>query len=188
MNVDEMSLINLFSPFGEIEYITMFLVHTYAFVQLSSVVETGRDKETLQWKLFSSPWVSICFSKSEFGPIVHCRNSVNGTLPFSHKVAINSGTGSKVVDNLRQERNHGITHGKLSIPSPGFSSNLERMHSSSNINLLGHANCMKTIGGGYDDIRASRLGSDLGATKLEVNELSVNSPSIERSLPSNRSK
>jgi len=55
MNVDEMSLINLFSPFGEIEYITRFLVHTYAFVQLSSVVETGRDKETLQWKLFSSP-------------------------------------------------------------------------------------------------------------------------------------
>ena len=32
MNVDEMILINEFSPFGEIEHITTFPGHTYAFV------------------------------------------------------------------------------------------------------------------------------------------------------------
>jgi hypothetical protein len=77
---------------------------------------------------------------------------------------MNSGIGPKVVENLRQERNHGITHGALGMPTPSFSSNPEKMHSGSNISLLGHANSMKTIGSGYDDIRATRLGSDLGAT------------------------
>lgn len=180
MKVDEMSLRKEFSPFGEIDNITTFPGRTYAFVQFRSVVAACRAKEALQGKLFSNPRVYICFSKSEFGPVEHGRNSVNGTLPFSHKVAINSGIGSKVVENLRQERNHGITHGALGMPSPSFNSNPERMHSGSSINLLGRANSMKTIGGGYDDIRATRLGSDLGATK-EVSELSVNSPGIERS-------
>lgn len=180
MKVDEMSLRKEFSSFGEIEHITTFSGRTYAFVQFRSVVAACRAKEALQGKLFNNPRVNICFSKSEVGPIEHGRNSVNGTMPFSHKVAIGSGIGSKVGENLRQERNHGITHGALGMPSPSFSSNLERMHSGSNINLLGRANSLKTISGGYDDIRATRLGSDLGATK-EVSELSVNSPGIERS-------
>ena len=173
MKVDEMSLKKEFSPFGEIEHITTFPGRTYAFVQFRSVVAACRAKEALQGKLFSNPRVNICFSKSEVGPLEHGRNSTNGTLPFSHKVTISSGIGSKVVENLRQERSHGITHGALGMPSPSFSSNLERMHSGSNVNLLGRANSMKTISGGYDDIRATRLGSDLGATK-EVSELSVN--------------
>ncbi|KAH9312397.1 hypothetical protein KI387_027432 [Taxus chinensis] len=186
MKVDEMSLRRVFDPFGEIEHVTTFPGRTYAFVQFRSVVAACRAKEALQGKLFNNPRVNICFSKSEVGPVEHARNSTNGSLAYSHKVATNSGVGSKVVENAREERHHGITSGGLCLPSASFGSNLERTLSGSNVNITSRASSMRTIstvskiGSGYDDIRGTRIGSEMGVAR-ETPDLPMNSPSVERS-------
>ncbi|GLJ07609.1 hypothetical protein SUGI_0070720 [Cryptomeria japonica] len=186
MKVDEISLRRVFSPFGEIEHVTTFPGRTYAFVQFRSVVAACRAKEALQGKLFNNPRVNICFSKSEVGPVEHGRNSTNGSLPFSHKAISNSGVGSKAVENVREERHQGMTSGGLCLPSASFGPNTDRMLSSSNANLISRANSVRAmsavskIGSGYDEIRATRIGSEMGVAK-EVPDLPMNSPRVERS-------
>uniref|UniRef100_A0A0D6R8D5 RRM domain-containing protein n=1 Tax=Araucaria cunninghamii TaxID=56994 RepID=A0A0D6R8D5_ARACU len=186
MKVDEMNLRRVFSPFGDIEHVTTFPGRTYAFVQFRSVVAACRAKEALQGKLFNNPRVNICFSKSEVGPVEHGRISANGTLAFSHKVPAHSGVGAKVAENLRQERTQAIASGRLCMPSASFGPNSDRMLSGSNVNFMGRVSSMRTmsaeskIGSGYDDIRATRIGSEIGVAK-EVTDLPLNSPGVERS-------
>ncbi|XP_062199018.1 flowering time control protein FPA-like [Phragmites australis] len=65
LKVDEATLWEAFSPFGEIIRITPFPGRMYAFVQYTSITAACRAKEALQGRLFNNPRVSICFSRSE---------------------------------------------------------------------------------------------------------------------------
>ncbi|TVU09055.1 hypothetical protein EJB05_42495, partial [Eragrostis curvula] len=65
LKVDEATLWEAFSPFGEIVRITTFPGRTYALVQYTSISAACRAKEALQGKLFNNPRVSICFSRNE---------------------------------------------------------------------------------------------------------------------------
>ncbi|CAA0816381.1 RNA recognition motif (RRM)-containing protein [Striga hermonthica] len=67
MKMDEYVLRKAFSPFGEIEKITVFPGRTYAFVRFRSVMAAARAKEALHGKLFGNPRVHICFAKNESG-------------------------------------------------------------------------------------------------------------------------
>lgn len=78
LKVDEMILRKAFSPFGELEKITVFPGRSYAFVQFRSITSACRAKETLQGKLFGNPRVHICFARSDGGPTNNPRSSVNG--------------------------------------------------------------------------------------------------------------
>ncbi|KAK9284119.1 hypothetical protein L1049_023286 [Liquidambar formosana] len=121
LKVDEMILRKAFSPFGEIEKITVFPGRSYAFVRFRSVMAACRAKETLQGKLFGNPRVHICFAKSESGSSNSGRSSVNG--PPSPNFKSNGRQGFP--DNIRQDRNFGSLIGDPSIRSPRFISNLE---------------------------------------------------------------
>ncbi|CAN1315991.1 Flowering time control protein FPA [Linum perenne] len=68
LKVDEMILRKAFSPYGEIEKITVFPGRSYAFVRFSVLESACRAKETLQGKLFGNPRVHICFARNEGGP------------------------------------------------------------------------------------------------------------------------
>uniref|UniRef100_A0A0D9XC83 RRM domain-containing protein n=1 Tax=Leersia perrieri TaxID=77586 RepID=A0A0D9XC83_9ORYZ len=65
LKVDEATLWEAFSPFGEVVKITTFPGRTYAFVQYTTITAACRAKETLQGNLFNNPRVSICFSRSD---------------------------------------------------------------------------------------------------------------------------
>ncbi|KAL8136667.1 hypothetical protein V2J09_002668 [Rumex salicifolius] len=67
LRVDETTLRKAFSPFGEIEKISVFQGRNYAFVRFRSVMSACRAKETLHGKLFGTPRVHICFARSESG-------------------------------------------------------------------------------------------------------------------------
>ncbi|KAF5741349.1 flowering time control protein FPA [Tripterygium wilfordii] len=125
LKVDEMSLRKAFSPFGEIEKITVFPGRTYAFVQFGNVISACRAKETLQGKLFGNPHVLICFARSETGPSNSGRGSMN--VPLSPHLKSDSRPESS--DNFRQDRNYGSSHGDPTIGSPNFISSLDRVDS-----------------------------------------------------------
>lgn len=99
LKVDEMILRKAFSPFGEIEKITVFPGRSYAFVRFRSVMSACRAKETLQGKLFGNPRVHICFAKSEGG------SSNSGRGPLSPHFKSNGRPGAS--ENFRQDRNFG---------------------------------------------------------------------------------
>jgi len=80
LKVDEVILRKAFSPFGEIDKITVFPGRSYAFVRFKSLVSACRAKETLQGKLFGNPRVHICFAKSEAGSSHSSRGLVNSSL------------------------------------------------------------------------------------------------------------
>ncbi|XWS75935.1 hypothetical protein CRYUN_Cryun01aG0134300 [Craigia yunnanensis] len=82
LKVDEVILRKAFSPFGEIEKITVFPGRSYAFVRFRSVMSACRAKETLQGKLLGNPRVHICFAKSEGGSSNSGRGS--GMPPTLH--------------------------------------------------------------------------------------------------------
>lgn len=65
LKVDEATLWEAFSPFGEVVKITTFPGRTYAFVQYTTIAAACRAKETLQGNIFNNPRVSICFSRSD---------------------------------------------------------------------------------------------------------------------------
>ncbi|GMG98848.1 hypothetical protein Nepgr_000688 [Nepenthes gracilis] len=67
LKVDETILRKAFSPFGEIEKITVFPGRSYAFVRFRGLMSACRAKETLQGKLFGNPRVHICFAKNDIG-------------------------------------------------------------------------------------------------------------------------
>ncbi|GER45093.1 RNA binding protein [Striga asiatica] len=67
MKMDEYVLRKAFSPFGEIEKITVFPGRTYSFVRFRNVMAAARAKEVLHGKLFGNPRVHICFAKNESG-------------------------------------------------------------------------------------------------------------------------
>ncbi|GAB2275027.1 hypothetical protein Dimus_009795 [Dionaea muscipula] len=67
LKVDETILRRAFSPFGEIDKVTVFPGRSYAFVRFRSLMSSCRAKETLQGKLFGNPRVHIRFAKSETG-------------------------------------------------------------------------------------------------------------------------
>lgn len=67
LRVDEGILRNAFSPFGEIERITVFQGRTYAFVRYKDIRSACIAKDTLQGRLFGNPRVHICFAKNESG-------------------------------------------------------------------------------------------------------------------------
>ncbi|KAK8630555.1 hypothetical protein V6N13_079343 [Hibiscus sabdariffa] len=77
LKVDEMILRKAFSPFGEIEKITVFPGRSYAFVRFRRSSSACRAKETLHGKLLGNPRVHICFAKSDGGSSTSGRGSVN---------------------------------------------------------------------------------------------------------------
>ncbi|XP_057954735.1 flowering time control protein FPA [Malania oleifera] len=121
LKVDEMILRKAFSPFGEIEKITVFPGRTYAFVQFRSLMAACRAKETLQGKLFGNPRVHICFAKSERGSSNSVRNSMN-IPPSPQRFKANGHPGSS--DNSWQERSFEGFSGDPGLGSHFFS-NLE---------------------------------------------------------------
>ncbi|XVF21203.1 hypothetical protein REPUB_Repub12eG0070600 [Reevesia pubescens] len=104
LKVDEAILRKAFSPFGEIEKITVFSGRSYAFIRFRNVLSACRAKETLQGKLFGNPRVHICFAKSEGGSSNSERGSVNGRLGSS--------------ENFLQDRNFADLTEDASIRSP----------------------------------------------------------------------
>lgn len=83
--IEEQTLLNAFSPFGEIEKVKTFPGRTYAFVRFKNKDDAARAKENLDGKLFSDPRVHIRFSKSEIGPIESARPEPtnNSSMPPS---------------------------------------------------------------------------------------------------------
>uniref|UniRef100_A0A2P2JP98 Flowering time control protein FPA n=1 Tax=Rhizophora mucronata TaxID=61149 RepID=A0A2P2JP98_RHIMU len=117
LKVDEMTLRKSFSPFGEIEKITVFPGRSYAFVRFRSLLSACRAKETLQGKLFGNPLVHICFAKSE------ASSSNRGRTPHSPHFKSNGHPGAS--DNFQQERSFGSLTSDPSLRSPHFISNLD---------------------------------------------------------------
>ncbi|XP_022727488.1 flowering time control protein FPA-like [Durio zibethinus] len=114
LKVDEMILRKAFSPFGEIEKITVFPGRSYAFVRFRSLTSACRAKETLQGKLFGNPRVHICFAKSEGGSSNSGRRSVNA--PNSPHFRLNGRLGSS--ENFLDDRNIADLTEDASIGSP----------------------------------------------------------------------
>ncbi|GLT94266.1 hypothetical protein SLE2022_120180 [Rubroshorea leprosula] len=110
LKVDEAILRKAFSPFGEIEKITVFPGRSYAFVQFRSLMSACRAKETLQGKLFGNPRVHICFSRSE--------NSGRGSMndPLSSHFKSNGRAGSS--ESFLHDRNFLSLTDDTSIRSP----------------------------------------------------------------------
>ncbi|KAF8410911.1 hypothetical protein HHK36_003448 [Tetracentron sinense] len=174
LNVDEMVLRNAFSPFGEVEKITVFPGRSYAFVRFRSVVAACRAKEALQGKLFNNPRVSICFAKSETGPSDHERNTVNA--PFSPHFKSNGRPG-RSTENIRQDKNFGSSTGDPTMRSPHFNSNLESRDSG--VIGFGRNNSLETGGSGiFEQMRFQELGSEGGPSE-DIFERQ-NSPARER--------
>ncbi|XP_015578105.2 flowering time control protein FPA [Ricinus communis] len=115
LKVDEMILRKAFSPFGDIEKITVFPGRSYAFVRFRNVMSACRAKETLQGKLFGNPRVHICFARNEGG------SSGSGRTPLSPHFKSNGHPGAS--ENFRQDR----TFGNLTSDSrsPSLISNLD---------------------------------------------------------------
>ncbi|XP_031287051.1 flowering time control protein FPA [Pistacia vera] len=121
LKVDEVILRKAFSPFGEIEKITVFPGRSYAFVQFKSLMSACRAKETLQGKLFGNPRVHICFAKSEAGSSNSGRGLMN--VPLSPHFKLNG--HSSPAENFRPDRNFGSFSGDPSIRSPHLNPNLD---------------------------------------------------------------
>ncbi|XP_057465615.1 LOW QUALITY PROTEIN: flowering time control protein FPA-like [Actinidia eriantha] len=121
LKVDEVILRKAFSPFGEIEKITVFPGRSYAFVRFKNVMASCRAKETLQGKLFGNPRVHICFARGETGPSNSGRNSMNAPPSPNFK----SYGRARSSENFRQDRNSGSIFGDPPLRSPRFISNLE---------------------------------------------------------------
>lgn len=116
LKVDEVILRKAFSPFGEIEKITVFPGRSYAFVRFRSITSAYRAKETLQGKLFGNPRVHICFAKSDAGSSNSGRSSTSA--PLTPHLKSNGRLGSS--DNFHHDRNYGSTIGDPRIRSPNL--------------------------------------------------------------------
>ncbi|KAK9089949.1 hypothetical protein Scep_029031 [Stephania cephalantha] len=153
LNVNEALLRRAFSPFGEIEKITVFPGRSYAFVQFRNLVAACRAKEVLQGKLFDNPRVSICFARSEVGSSEHGRNSTNG--PFS--------PNSRTFNNLgREDSNLGDLTNDSRLRSPKFSSNLDF---SSVTGFSGKGSFWAGGSGSFDLMRLQGPRSELGPSE-----------------------
>ncbi|KAE8676850.1 hypothetical protein F3Y22_tig00111582pilonHSYRG01382 [Hibiscus syriacus] len=117
LKVDEMILRKAFSPFGEIEKITVFPGRSYAFVRFRRLSSACRAKETLQGKLFGNPRVHICFAKSDGGSSTSGRGSVNA--PNSPCFRSNNRLGSS--ENFLRDRSFVDLPEDASIKSPYMS-------------------------------------------------------------------
>nr|XP_043628223.1 flowering time control protein FPA [Erigeron canadensis] len=100
LRVDEDSLWNAFSPFGEIENVSAFPGRTYAFVRYKHLDSACRAKDNLQGKLFNNPRVHICFARNDSGPSNNSRNLIND--PSSPRARTYGRQGS--VENFRHDR------------------------------------------------------------------------------------
>ncbi|XVE78253.1 hypothetical protein DITRI_Ditri13aG0129700 [Diplodiscus trichospermus] len=114
LKVDEVILRKAFSPFGEIEKITVFPGRSYAFIRFRSLMSACRAKETLQGKLFGNPRVHICFAKSDGGSSSSGRGSANA--PNSPRFRSSGRFGSS--DNYLHDRNFADLTEEESIRSP----------------------------------------------------------------------
>ncbi|KAK8614862.1 hypothetical protein V6N13_068651 [Hibiscus sabdariffa] len=117
LKVDEMILRKAFSPFGEIEKITVFPGRSYAFVRFRRLSSACRAKETLQGKLFGNPRVHICFAKSDGGSSTSGRGSMNA--PNSPRFRSNGRLGSS--ENFPHDRSFADLPEDASIRSPYMS-------------------------------------------------------------------
>ncbi|XVF81369.1 hypothetical protein PTKIN_Ptkin15bG0149600 [Pterospermum kingtungense] len=120
LKVDEAILRKAFSPFGELEKITVFPGRSYAFVRFRSLKSACRAKETLQGKLFGNPRVHICFAKSDGGSSNSGRGSMNA--PNSPRLRLSSRLGSS--ESFLHDRNYADLTEDASIRSP-FTTNFD---------------------------------------------------------------
>ncbi|CAN1315998.1 Flowering time control protein FPA [Linum perenne] len=111
LKVDEMILRKAFSPYGEIEKITVFPGRSYAFVRFSVLESACRAKETLQGKLFGNPRVHICFARNEGGPSSDRRSPLSPEYKSSARPGASEGSrrdrdyrGLTVDSNTRSPR------------------------------------------------------------------------------------
>lgn len=93
LKVDEVILRKAFSPFGEIDKITM-PGNSYAFVRFKSLVSACRAKETLQGKLFGHRRVHICFAKSQEASSHSSRGLVNRSISLHSRFGGRQGLGN----------------------------------------------------------------------------------------------
>ncbi|XP_065876632.1 flowering time control protein FPA [Euphorbia lathyris] len=149
LKVDEMILKKAFSPFGEIEKITVFPGRSYAFVRFRNIISACRAKETLQGKLFGNPRVHICFARSEGG------SSSSGRSPLSPHLRSNGHLGAP--ENFRHDRNFGGAAKESSIRSPHFMSNLD-----SDSDVYGFNRKGALYPGGSNTFDNWRFGEELG--------------------------
>ncbi|KAF3782707.1 Flowering time control protein [Nymphaea thermarum] len=145
LNVDEMSLRRAFSPFGEIEKITTFPGRSYAFVKFRSIVSACRAKDALQGKLFNSPRVNICFSKSEIGPVDRARSS-DDPLMTSIRTAGNAGYNSRI---FHQDKSLD-QKGDFDMTPPHFLSNFERKSRDFSVNCVDNVTSQGSPGFAYN--------------------------------------
>ncbi|GMI73962.1 Arabidopsis thaliana Split Ends 2 [Hibiscus trionum] len=117
LKVDEMILRKAFSPFGEIEKITVFPGRSYAFVRFRRLSSACRAKETLQGKLLGNPRVHICFAKSDGGSSTSGRGPVNA--PNSPRFRSNGRLGSS--ENFLHDRSFADLPEDTGIRSPYMS-------------------------------------------------------------------
>ncbi|KDP45161.1 hypothetical protein JCGZ_15026 [Jatropha curcas] len=165
LKVDETILRKAFSPFGEIEKITVFPGRSYAFVRFRNVISACKAKETLQGKLFGNPRVHICFAKSEGG------SSSSGRMPLSPNYKSNGQSGASV--NIRQDRNFGSLTADPSVRSPRLMSNLDPDPGVYGFNRKG-----ALYPGGSNTLDNWRFGEELGPP-LDIYERG-GSPTRER--------
>ncbi|KAK9095727.1 hypothetical protein Sjap_021224 [Stephania japonica] len=153
LNVNEGLLRRAFSPFGEIEKITVFPGRSYAFVQFRNLVAACRAKEILQGKLFDNPRVSICFARSEIGSSEHGRNSTSVHFSPNSKSFNNPG---------REDSNLGHLTNDSRLRSPRFSSNLDF---SSVTGFSGKGSFWAGGSGSFDLMRSQGPRSELGPSE-----------------------
>ncbi|GAB4825356.1 hypothetical protein Ancab_008227 [Ancistrocladus abbreviatus] len=158
LKVDETILRKAFSPFGEIEKISVFPGRSYAFVRFRSLTSACRAKETLQGKLFGNPRVHICFAKSETGSSNSGRRSSGYNAPPSPHFT-NGRAGSS--DNHRPDRDFGNYPSDHAIRRRHFVPDVE--YGEPDVMSLGMKEPLWRGGDApYELKRFNELGSELG--------------------------
>lgn len=159
LKVDEMTLGEAFSPFGEIEKITAFPGRSYAFVRFRSVMSASRAKDALQGKLFGNPRVHICFAKSETGSSSSGRNLMN-VSPSPH-FNVNGRSGSS--ENFREDRKFGLT-GNPSIRTSQYFPDFDAGDSDP-YSLNNKGNLWTGENNSFEKRRFGEMGSELGLSE-----------------------
>nr|GEY59642.1 hypothetical protein [Tanacetum cinerariifolium] len=152
LRVDEDSLWNAFSPFGEIEKISAFPGRTYAFIRFKHVNSAIRAKDNLQGQLFNNPRVHITFAKSDSGPSNNQRKLMNDNDTPSPRGRPYGRQGS--FDNFRHDNYHETDRIRRRSRSPRFNDNrpIGRFQEMGHDNMFERHSPSRDRMGGFHDL------------------------------------
>ncbi|CAK9151821.1 unnamed protein product [Ilex paraguariensis] len=157
LKVDALILRRVFSPFGEIESITVFPGGSYAFIQFKNVMAACWAKDTLRGKLFGDPRVRICFAKREAGTSNRGRNLINAP----HSPHFRSYAHPQSSEDFRQDRNFGNLNGDPNMISLCFICNMDP--SDPDVTSFNRKDNLWAGGSGsFEQRRFQELGSEPG--------------------------